>query len=148
MQISPDWVDAGGTFVKEVEAWYISAADGVFRNNVNVLTQDTQGMDLQEYVDFSAAHLGGLELVSATIVPGAFGGEIGLMDYQGTIPGAPVPLHALATVAVSDGVAVVATLTTTLETFAAERVSSERYLLTLQRTGSASSGAGSGLGTA
>jgi hypothetical protein len=151
MQISPDWVDATGAIVKEVEVWYVSAPDSAFGNNVNVLTQDTQGMDLREYIDYSESHLGGLELVSAQIVTGAFGQELGLLEYQGTLPGAPMPLHALATVVVDRGEAAVATLTTTLETFAAERVANERYLLTLQKTGrgsTAGTGTGSGVGTA
>jgi hypothetical protein len=152
MQISPDWVDASGALVKEIESWYVSPADGTFRNNVNVLTQDTQGMDLQEYMDYSASHLGGLELLSSRVVTGAFGQELGILDYSGILPGAPVPLHALATVAVAGGEAAVATLTTTLDTFAGERAANERYLLTLEKTGRGSSGSGAatspGLGTA
>ena len=134
IDISPTWTEQSGTVVSEVEAWLIGLGDTQFQDNVNVLTQETQGRDLQEYLDFSTASMGDMELISETIVTGTAGNELALLEYSGVLPGAPIPLHALATVSVDDGTAIIATLTTTLDTFEEARAEAERYLLTLQQT--------------
>lgn len=134
--IDGNWSVLPGTFVREIEAWAVAAPVEGFTSNLNVLTQDTLGADLDEYLTLSVENLGGLELIDVTTVTGVKGNELGLLEYSGVLPGAPSdqPLHFLATVDVRDGVAVVATLTTTPEAFARLRPEIEPFLLTLQAT--------------
>ncbi len=131
IDVDPAWETGAGP-TSEIEVWFIGSGDDQFRNNVNVLTQDTQGRDLQEYMDYSAQNLGGLTLISSNVETGAAGNEIGIIEYTGTIAGAPIPLHVVATVIVEDGQAAVATLTTTLDTFADSRAAVEPFLRTLR----------------
>jgi len=137
IDISPAWTETSGTLVQEIEAWQIGIGTSQFQDNVNVLTQDTQGLELQAYLDFSEAHLGGMDLISSEVITGTAGNELGLIEYSGQLAGAPVELHALATVAVHNGQAEVATLTTTMDTFAEARAEAEPYLRTLQGTAGA-----------
>ena len=137
IDISPAWNETSGTLVHEIEAWQIGIGTSQFQDNVNVLTQDTQGLDLRAYLRFSEGHLGGMDLISSDVITGAAGNELGLIEYSGQLAGAPIELHALAAVAVQNGQAEVATLTTTMETFAQARAEAEPYLRTLQASAGA-----------
>lgn len=133
--IGSDWDQMPGAFVKEVELWSIGLATDGMAPNVNVLTQDSLGADLDDYLDLSVENMGPLELIDRSTVRGPDGDELGLMEYSGVVPGGPDrPLHFLATIDVRDGVAVVATLTTSPDEFDDYREAIEPYLLTLQAT--------------
>ena len=93
IDISPAWTETSGTLVQEIEAWQIGTGTSQFQDNVNVLTQDTQGLDLQAYLDFSEAHLGGMDLISSEVITGTAGNELGLIEYSGQLAGAPIELH-------------------------------------------------------
>ncbi|HEX2783862.1 MAG TPA: hypothetical protein VHN36_09775, partial [Ilumatobacteraceae bacterium] len=134
--VDDTWTETSGTFVKEVEAWRIGRPLDGFAANVNVLTQDALGKDLQEYMDFSAENMGAFQLIDHQIVEGVGGHELGLLEYTGSVnTGAGTrQLHFLATVDVIDGQAVVATLTTDEGGFLAEQAVVEPYLLSLRST--------------
>jgi hypothetical protein len=135
IEIDPGWTEQSGTFVKEIEAWIVATPRDGFAPNVNVLTQDTGGMDLEEYLDFSVESMGTLELTSSDIVRAPNGNELAIIEYEGEIAGTAAGLlKFMATVDVNDGQAVVATLTADESTFDDLRVQVEPYLLTLQAT--------------
>ena len=136
IKIDEAWDEIPGVYVKEIESWAIAPLDGGFAPNVNVLTQDAIGMSLAEYMDFSAEHLGGMELIDSTTVEGTNGNDLGSLEYTGVPTGGSSerPLHFLATVDVREGQAVVATLTTFDELFGDHRVAAEPYLRTLVAT--------------
>ena len=134
--IHSDWDETPRMFVQEIESWAIDARTDDFAPNVNVLTQDSLGADLDEYLAFSVENMGTLDLINQTTVVGANGNELGLLEYSGVVPGgaADRPLHFLAAIDVRAGVAVVATLTTAPDEFDDYRDEIEPYLLTLQGT--------------
>jgi hypothetical protein len=77
--------------------------------------------------------MGGFRRVGSSTVRGTNGNELALLEYKGSVEGASTgQLHFLATIAVSDGQAVVATLTTKESSFDELRQEVEPYLLTLQ----------------
>ena len=132
IEISPEWTEVSGATIDGVEAWRIGVGTAEFQDNVNVLTQTTPGADLESYLEASIEQLGDLQLINSTVTTGANGNELGLVEYAGMVPTAPIPVHALASVMVADGKAVVATLTADESTFAEARTVAEDYLLTLQ----------------
>jgi hypothetical protein len=134
MSIGPDWARMPGTAAQEIEFWALDPSQVGFADNVNVLTQDTLGMGLGEYMDTSAESMGNLVVLDQYKVVGTNGNELGVLESRGTPFGAPTdePLHFLTVVDVLDGVAIVATLSATLDTFDARRLAAEPYLLTLQ----------------
>jgi hypothetical protein len=133
IEVDPDWEASHGTMVAEVEAWLVAEPSDGFAPNVNVLTQAVPGMDLDGYLDLSVAQapamLQDFELVRRDVVEGA-ANELGVMEYTGTQGGRP--LHFLATVAVGDGTAIVATFTVPPEAFDDLRCEVEPFLLTLR----------------
>jgi hypothetical protein len=134
--IGSDWTETSGAMVQEIESWAVAPPSDGFADNVNVLTQAAQGLDLEQYMDLSSQNLGGLDLIEQSTIEGTNGNELGLLEYEGVPAGAPSdrPLHFLATVAVQDGQAVVATLSASADTFEARRSSVEPFLRTLQAT--------------
>jgi hypothetical protein len=130
MRIDPSWVAQPGVVVKEVEDWTVGPTTNGFAPNVNVLTQDAPGLDLAGYMKFGREHMGALKLIDSKIVNGANGNELGLLEYSA--PASMGKLHFLATMAVTNGQAVVATLSAEEDQFAALRDATEPYLLTLQ----------------
>jgi hypothetical protein len=133
--VGPDWTEQPSAVVKEVENWVVAPPEDGFAPNVNVLTQAAPGMDLKQYMDFSAKHLGALELIDSSTVRGTNGNTLGLVEYSGVVPTAPGrTLHFLATVDVRNGQAVVATFTAPDDSFDLEREDVEPYLLTLNAT--------------
>ena len=135
IEVDPDWEAHHGEIVAEVEGWVVAPPQDGFAPNVNVLTQRAPGMDLSEYLDVSAeqgsAIISDFELVTSDVVQGTES-ELGLLEYTGTQNG--LELHFLATVAVRDGTAVVATFTAPPDVFDALRSEIEPYLLTLRAT--------------
>jgi hypothetical protein len=134
IDIAPKWTKLSGAPVKEIEAWRVALDSGGFTPNVTVLTQDSQGMDLGEYMDFSNQHLGGAHLDYSTTVTGIHGNQLGVIEYDGIVPGASTSLHFLAVVDVRNGQAIVATLSSTESRFATLRDAVEPYLRSLQAT--------------
>jgi hypothetical protein len=134
IELAPKWTKLSGSPVKEIEAWGVALDSAGFTPNVTVLTQDSQGMNLSEYMDFSNQHLGGAHLDYSTTVTGIHGNRLGIIEYDGIVAGAPASLHFLAVVDVRNGQAVVATLTSTESRFAALRTTVEPYLRSLQAT--------------
>jgi hypothetical protein len=131
--IGPDWTakqpDAVG---KEIEVWSVAPPANGFVANVNILTQAAPGMNLQQYVDFSARNMGELTLLDQQMIDGTNGNRLGLFEYSGEISGQA--LHFLAAFDVLNGHAVVATFATDEDSFAALRPTVEPFLRTLQAT--------------
>ena len=135
--IGSDWVQQPGAFVKEIESWAIAEPADGFGSNVNVLTQDAPGTSLAEYLELSLKSMGELDVIEQRIITGSNGNDLGMIEYEGVIPGLADDrsLHFLATFDVRDGVAVVATLTTVNDaTFDALRPIVEPFLRSLQAT--------------
>jgi hypothetical protein len=135
--LGPEWTEAPSAMVAEVETWAVGDPDGQFTPNVNVLTQDAPGLDLEEYMEASVASLGSIdgEVIDHAFVTGPSGRSLGLMEYVAQPPGVRTELHFIATFDLRDGTAVVATYTATTDQFDEVRPSVEPYLLTLAATG-------------
>jgi hypothetical protein len=120
----------------ETEFWVIGPAEKGFAPNVNVLTQDTQGLDLEGYKKLSErqAREGDLKLVRSRIVTSTSGEDVGLLEYTGDPTGAGTDASFLAVYAVADGTAVIATLSTDTSTYRKHRTKVQPYLLTLTKT--------------
>jgi hypothetical protein len=133
IEVDPDWDAQHGTFAAEIEAWIVGESREGFAPNVNVLTQLAPGLDMSAYLDRSIEQgpsaLPDFELLNSEVVDGTES-ELGLLEYTGTQNGRP--LHFLATVAVRDGTAVVATFTAPPGIFDETRGEVEPYLLTLR----------------
>jgi hypothetical protein len=143
IEVSPAWREASGTVVSGVELWYVGTGTPGFGDNINVLDQVVgPDVDLQGYLDISIAHLGGLELIDSGTVTGAYGQELGYIEYRGMVATAPVAVHALATFVIADGKAILATLTSTEDTAVAAQDAAGDYLLTLMPTGGITAGGG------
>jgi hypothetical protein len=137
LEINPAWEARHGAFVAEVEMWAVGPRADDFTPNVNVLTQTIPTtMNLAEYMDLTIengdAIIPGLEVVESRTIPGPAGRDLGLLDYTGT--GDDGQLHFLQVIDLLHDHAVVATLTTTAETFADYRPQAESFLVTLQAT--------------
>ena len=133
IDVDPDWDAQHGRLVAEIEVWVVGESRDGFAPNVNVLTQLTPGLDLSTYLDRSVEEgpsaIPDFELLNSDVVDG-IASELGLLEYTGTQNGRP--LRFLATVAVRDGTAVVATFTAPPEVFDESRGEVEPYLLTLR----------------
>jgi hypothetical protein len=132
MEIDPSWTKAPGTLVEEIEVWKVGRSVDGFTPNVNVLTQQAPNLDLEEYVELSrdSADGAGFDLVEVTIVEGANGQPLGVMEYTGR-QGAH-ELHWLGVFALKDDRAVVATLTAPPDTFDELVIDVRPLLLTLE----------------
>lgn len=136
MRIAPGWSDQSGLFVEEVEGWAVAPRADGFTANVNVLTQKTKTLDLQQYLDLSvrnaARALKGWKLVRSSVVRGSVGNELGRFEYLATVQDHDV--HFVAVITVAKGHAIVATLSTSSAAFPALSRAVEPYLLTLAPT--------------
>jgi hypothetical protein len=145
IEVSPDWPDATGTDVvpEGIELFYVGTGTDEFKDNINILEQPVGTMSLQDYLDRSIEGMGSdLEVIDSGIATGAYGQELGYIEYAGMVPTAPIPVHAFATFAIADGQVVLATLTTTEATAAEAEDTIAEYLTTLVATsGGATSGA-------
>ena len=132
--VAPGWTERSGTLVKDIEAWIVAPAANGFVANVNVLTHDADGMDLDAYLAFTLQHMGTFTVVAHDVTVGAGGRPLGRIEYAGTPSGSTRALHLLATIDVRGTHAVVATLTAEEAAFAGLRPDVEPYLLTLWAT--------------
>ena len=77
MRISSDWVDRSGRFDKGTEGWSVAPSAEGFTPNVNVLTQNTKDLSLDDYIDLSkrnaARILPGSKFVGSSVVRGTDG---------------------------------------------------------------------------
>lgn len=133
-RIGADWVETSGIVAKEIESWTVAPPRGGFSANVNILTQLTQGLDLDQYLYFSTANMGGYTLIDQSKVQGTNGNTLGRIEYAGqaSTPVGAKSLHFLAFVDVRNGQAVVETLTAEEDAFASLRTTAEPLMLGLQ----------------
>lgn len=136
MRVDPGWVYQAGGFVDGVEFWFLGPPEGGFAPNVNALTQQTGGLSLADYLDLSVDQapnlMANFELIDRAQVKGA-SGRLGVMEYTGNLTGGP-RLHFLAVIAMTDGRAVVVTLTAPRKSFRDWRAEVEPFMLTLRPT--------------
>lgn len=134
MDIGADWEPSASQSTGGVELWYLGGSSGSFGANVNVLSQKTPGMDMQEYLDKSLPGIDNLlddgEVIDNRVIEGTEGQELGILEYAGTLQGQDLHFLAVAT-PVEDGVAL-ATFTATDDQFDDLRDSVEPYLRTLR----------------
>jgi hypothetical protein len=135
--VPDEWVANHGAFAEGVELWFTGPAEDGFRPNVNVMTQVVGTMDLDGYGELSIEGaptlIAEFELVDSRTEIGEGGTELGVMEYRGRVA-AGGPLGFLSVYAISDEKAIVATLTTSADTYAAQRDAWLPYLLTLEPT--------------
>jgi len=133
MKVDPTWDPQHGTIAAEIEAWVVGQPEGGFAPNVNVLTQRAPGLDLSEYLDVSVEQgpslIADFELVERAVVDGT-DQELGVLEYTGSQNSRS--LHFLATIALRDGTAVVATFTAPRDVFDELRPDVEPFLLSLR----------------
>jgi hypothetical protein len=129
----PDWSDrtadasSGG-----IELWQVAPAANGFASNVNVVTEKVQGVDMDTYLDASIKNLGTLTVIDTDVVAGADGRERGVVEYEGTVPGADRPFHFLAVIDLGETLAAIVTFTAEDAVFASLRTEVEPYLMTLR----------------
>ena len=135
--VPDEWVANHGAFAEGVESWFTGPAEGGFRPNVKVLTHVVGDMDIDAYGELSIEGAPTLitefELVDSRTEIGEGGTELGVMEYRGRVA-ADGPLGFLAVYAISEENAIVATLTASVDIYAAQRDAWLPYLLTLEPT--------------
>jgi len=132
----PDsWEARHGAIAEGIEVWLAGAVEDEFGPNVNVLTQASGGMTLDEYTESSIANaptfVKDFEVLDSRRETGPNGTELAVLEYSGEA-GTDRPLRFLAVWTVNDGQAVVATFTTTPERYEEQRGDVLPYLLTLE----------------
>lgn len=135
LTIDRSWQANHGIVTAEIEIWAVGPAEEEFTPNVNILTQKAGGTDLDSYLDASLktgnSLIADFALVNREVVDGTSGEKLGVIEYSGTQ--GDRRLRFLAVVTVGSGNAVVATLTTPVDSFAERRARVMPYLLTLHR---------------
>ena len=132
----PDsWEARPGAIAEGIEVWLAGEVEDGFGPNVNVLTQASGGMTLDEYTETSIANaptfVKDFEVLDSRRETGPNGTELAVLEYSGEA-GTDRPLRFLAVWTVNDGQAVVATFTTTPERYEEQRGNVLPYLLTLE----------------
>lgn len=132
IQVDPAWQIQLGGVAQGLEVWFVGPAEGDFRPNINVLTQSTPGVSLDQYAQASIANapsfMSDFALVAQSQVDGP-GGRLASMEYTGTFQGRL--LHFLAYFGVKSDRAEVVTLTAPPTSFASWRATIEPYMKTL-----------------
>jgi hypothetical protein len=132
----PDsWEARHGAIAEGIEVWLAGEVEDRFGPNVNVLTQASGGMTLDEYTESSIANapsfVKDFEVIDSRRETGPNGTELAVLEYSGEA-GTDRPLRFLAVWTVNNGQAVVATFTTTPERYEEQRDDVLPYLLTLE----------------
>jgi hypothetical protein len=132
----PDsWEARHGAIAEGIGVWLAGEVEDGFGPNVNVLTQTTGGMTLDEYTESSIANaptfVKDFEVLDSRRETGPNGTELAVLEYSGEA-GTDRPLRFLAVWTVNDEQAVVATFTTTPERYEEQRDDVLPYLLTLE----------------
>jgi hypothetical protein len=132
----PDsWEARHGAIAEGIEVWLAGEVEDEFGPNVNVLTQASGNMTLDEYTETSIANaptfVKDFEVLDSRRETGPNGTELAVLEYSGEA-GSDRPLRFLAVWTVNDGRAVVATFTTTPERYDEQRGDVLPYLLTLE----------------
>ena len=135
MTVPDSWEARHGAIAEGIEVWLAGEVEDGFGPNVNVLTQTTGGMTLDEYTETSIANapsfVKDFEVADSRRETGPNGTELSVLEYSGEA-GTDRPLRFLAVWTVNDGQAVVATFTTTPERYEEQRDDVLPYLLTLE----------------
>ena len=131
IEVDPDWQANHGSLAAEIEVWFVAEPSDEFAPNLNILTQLAPQMNLEEYLELSIDNgpifFSDFELIEGGTVDGASGQPLATVEYTGD------GLRFLAVFAVSDGEAVVATLSAPIERFGSLRDEVLPHLLTLER---------------
>jgi hypothetical protein len=133
--IPDSWEARHGAIAQGIEVWLTDEVEDGFGPNVNVLTQTTGNMTLDEYTEMSIANapnfVTDFEVQDSRRETGPNGTELAVLEYSGEA-GADRPLRFLAVWTVNNGQAVVATFTTTPDRYDEQRSDVLPYLLTLE----------------
>ena len=131
------WEPRHGAIAQGIEVWLTHPIADGFAPNVNILTQATGNMTLDEYtqasIDNAPTFIQDFELADTRTVAGP-GGDLAVVEYSGKAGGAEQPLRFLAVWTVHEGNGIVATFTSLEEHFDAQRDEVLPYLLTLEPT--------------
>ena len=130
MTIGSSWTRLPGSFVAEVEAWAVGQAIGSFTPNVNVLTQEFPGESPSDYIEFTGAGGGGIEVQSGEVVRLPDGRSAARFVMSQVKDG--TTLRSLGLAVTRRGTAVLATLTAPRDDFDRFAEAVEPYLQTLR----------------
>ena len=137
LTVDDAWEPRHGAIAQEIEVWLTHPIADGFAPNVNILTQATGNMTLDEYtqasIDNAPTFIQDFELADTRTVAGP-GGDLAVVEYSGKAGGAEQPLRFLAVWTVHEGNGIVATFTSLEEHFDAQRDEVLPYLLTLEPT--------------
>jgi hypothetical protein len=134
LSVPADWEAHHGVAGEGIEVWLVDDGDDAdgFATNINVITEDVVGMSLEDYVELSIENaptiMSDFALVSSETVTGAAGQELAVMEYTGA--GMPY----IGVMAMGAEGAVVITLASTTDTFAAVKDAVYPFMLTLLPT--------------
>ena len=138
LTVSAAWEPRHGALAQGIEVWLTHPPADGFAPNVNILTQATGTMTLDEYtqtsLDNAPTFIEDFELIDSRTVTGPGGSELAVVEYSGIAGGANSPLRFQAVWTVHEGNAIVATFTSLAEHFEAQRDEVLPYLLTLEPT--------------
>jgi hypothetical protein len=132
LRVESSWPHRSNVPFQGFEMWELPGATGA---NMNALVENLPvSLSLQQYVDASKANLpkllNGATIITSQIVKGAYGQQLGVIEYEASINGNHVRLVALASVKGKH--AVVLTMAAGFDQFAQVRAAVDPYLLTLQ----------------
>jgi hypothetical protein len=132
--IGKTWAPMPVARSKDAMMWSLGSSDDGAVPGVNVFSEETGGKDLDDYLQLSAENMTALKLRKRETVRTSDGGELGVLEYSGSLTGRKNDreYHFLGVVDVVGGRAVVATLAAYEEDFADLRARTEPYLLTLK----------------
>ncbi|MDQ1295095.1 MAG: hypothetical protein QG608_2980 [Actinomycetota bacterium] len=132
--IGKTWAPMLAARSKDAMMWSLDSSDGGAVPGVNVFSEETDGKDLDDYLQLSAKNMTALKLRKRETVRTADGGVLGVLEYSGSLTGRKNDreYHFLGVVDVVGERAVVATLAAYEEDFADLRARTEPYLLTLK----------------
>jgi hypothetical protein len=137
LTVDDAWEPRHGAIAQGIEVWLTHPIADGFAPNVNILTQATGNMTLDEYtqasIDNAPTFIQDFELADTSTVSGP-GGELAVVEYSGKAGGAEQPLRFLAVWTVHEGNGIVATFTSLEEHFETQRDEVLPYLLTLEPT--------------
>lgn len=117
----------------ELDIWYFEDAKSIFRPNMNLMSQYTGGLSMQEYLDLSV-EVGvpgatDFALIGSHITVGPNGQEIGVFEYVAA------GYHFVGLVQIEDGLARLLTLTSTESHFEELRAEVEPVMMSLRIIG-------------
>ena len=138
LRVNSAWPHHADMPIQGIETWQVVDAANGFAPNMNVVVENLPSeLSVDTYLHANTASvknatavLAGATIIGEQVVNGAYGQQLGRMEYTASVQGHA--LHFIAIVAVHKKTGVVATFTSPDDRFAQIRALVEPYLLTLR----------------